>query len=386
MAFGVYVHIPYCVTKCPYCDFNSHGTGGRFPERDYTGALLDELELYDDVLRRGGLTSIFFGGGTPSLFAPGSIERVISAIFERTGSSGEGVEVSLEVNPKTADLEKLKGLRRAGVNRISVGVQSFTRRKLDFLGRINDPGDSVRILEEVPAAGFTNYSFDLMYGTSGETMDEWEGDLTRAVSFPSAHISAYCLTIENGTEFGKLYRAGKLILPPEDSLSEFISYTTAFLESAGYGQYEISNYARPGYECRHNLLYWRGGDYLGIGAGAHSHIGGSGDSGWGRRWANVRNPNSYIKAVSEGKKPVDFSEELGRDEAVEDEILMSFRLSEGLDIPALKRKYGVSPDISRIGYLRDDGFIEISGDRLRLTKKGALLSDEIIVRLVSSLG
>ncbi|MCC6712400.1 MAG: radical SAM family heme chaperone HemW [Candidatus Dadabacteria bacterium] len=386
MAFGVYVHIPYCVTKCPYCDFNSYGSRGKFPEEEYTGAILNELGLYGEELAGGGLTSVFFGGGTPSLFAPGSIEKIISAIFEKTGSSGGGVEVSLEVNPKTADLEKLKGLRRAGVNRISAGVQSFTRRKLEFLGRINDPDDSVRILEEVPAAGFTNYSFDLMYGTGGETMAEWEGDLTRALSFPSAHISAYCLTIENGTEFGKLHRAGKLVLPPEDSLSEFISYTTAFLESAGYRQYEISNYARPGYECRHNLLYWRGGDYIGVGAGAHSHLGGAGESGWGKRWANIRNPNSYIKAVSERGKPVDFSEELGRDEAVEDEILMSFRLSEGLDIPALKRKYGVSPDISRIGYLREDGFIEVSGDKLRLTKRGALLSDEIIVRLVNSLG
>ena len=383
MAFGVYIHIPYCVKKCPYCDFNSWGVRDGFPETGYTDSVLRELEFYRGDIEGMQLSSIFFGGGTPSLFDPRSIGRIISKICEITVPERD-IEVSLEVNPKTADLGKLKGLRSEGVNRISIGVQSFSRRKLDFLGRINSPEDGRRILEEVSAAGFENYNFDLMYGTGGETFEEWRGDLEEAVRFGSSHISAYCLTIENGTEFGTLFKKGKLILPGEDTLSRFIGYTTEFLGEAGYGQYEISNYARPGYECRHNLLYWKGENYLGLGAGAHSHMK-TEKSPWGRRWANIKNPASYLKAVGHGQKPLDFTEELGREEALEDQIIMGFRLNEGIDVNGLRGRYGVAPDIRRIESLREDGFIELSGDIIRLTRKGTLLSDEIIVRLVNSL-
>jgi oxygen-independent coproporphyrinogen-3 oxidase len=250
---------------------------------------------------------------------------------------------------------------------------------------MNTPEDGRRILDDVRRAGFENYNFDLMYGTGGETIEEWRGDLEESVRFGSSHISAYCLTIEDGTEFGALFRKGKLILPEEDALSEFISYTTAFLVDAGYGQYEISNYARPGFECRHNLLYWKGEDYLGLGAGAHSHLKAAGESPWGLRWANVRSPASYMKEVGEGRKPVDFSERLSREEAIEDSIIMGFRLSEGINVGGLTSRYGIAPDPGRIESLREDGFIELKDDTIRLTKKGTLLSDEIIVRLVSSL-
>lgn len=384
MALGLYIHIPYCVKKCPYCDFNSYGVGDRFPEKEYTETLLRELVLYEKELRGARLNSIFFGGGTPSLFDPRNIEKIILKTFEMTSSSGD-IEISLEVNPKTADEEKLRNLRRAGINRISVGVQSFAERKLRFLGRINSPRDSRKILEDVVRAGFRNYNLDLMYGTRGETLPEWGEDLREAVRFGSTHVSAYCLTIENGTEFGRQFKAGKLRLPAEEALSRFISYTTDFLEDSGYGQYEISNYARAGYECRHNLLYWKGEDYLGIGAGAHSHMKSSDASVWGRRWANLRSPALYMKAVEEGKMPLDFTEDLSREEALEDEIIMGFRLNEGIDIPFLSGKYGVAPSRERMKSLCEDGFIEIADETIRLTKKGALLSDEIIVRLISSL-
>ena len=287
MALGLYIHIPYCVKKCPYCDFNSYGVGDSIPEKEYTETLLRELEFYRSELENATLTSIFFGGGTPSLFDPRNIEKILLKIFEITLAPGD-IEISLEVNPKTADEEKLRNLRNSGVNRISVGVQSFSERKLKFLGRINSPLDSGRILEDVVRAGFKNYNLDLMYGTTGETLAEWDEDLTEAVRFGSTHISAYCLTIEEGTAFGMQLKAGNLKLPPDATLSRFISYTTDFLEDSGYRQYEISNYARAGYECRHNLLYWKGLDYLGIGAGAHSHMKSSDASAWGKRWANLR--------------------------------------------------------------------------------------------------
>lgn len=384
MAFGVYIHIPYCVKKCPYCDFNSWGIKESFPESGYTESLLRELEFYRDEIEGRELTSVFFGGGTPSLFDPESIGRIISGIYSMTRPAPD-IEVSLEVNPKTADLEKLRGLRDAGVNRISVGVQSFSPRKLEFLGRINSPEDGRRILDDVRSAGFSNYNLDLMYGTGGETPDEWRSDLEEAVTFGTSHISAYCLTIEKGTEFGALFSKGKLILPGEDSLSQFIDFTTAFLDGAGYSQYEISNYSKPRFECRHNLLYWKGDDYIGLGAGAHSHLNCAEGSPWGMRWGNVRPPVSYMKAVGEGKRPVDFKESLSMEEAVEDRIIMGFRLNEGLDVKGLQNYFGVSPDRSRIESLGEDGFLEMSGDVIRLTKKGTLLSDEIIVRLVSSL-
>jgi len=384
MALGLYVHIPYCVTKCPYCDFNSYGVGGRFPEDEYTEALLRELDFYADEIEGKSLASVFFGGGTPSLFSPESIGKILSGIRELSSPAPEA-EISLEVNPKTADLEKLAGLRSAGVNRISVGVQSFNERKLNFLGRINSPADGRRILEDVVQAGFGNFSLDLMYGTKDETLSEWKADLEEAVGYGSKHISAYCLTIENGTEFGRLFKSGGLALPEDEELAEFIGFTTEFLEDAGYAQYEISNYSKPGYECRHNLLYWRGEDYIGIGAGAHSHLTKAADSEWGRRWGNLRSPALYMKEVGEGMKPVDFSESLSIEEAVSDHVIMGFRLRDGIDFTGLYGKYGVRPDIDRLTGLRDDGFIELSNEKVRLTKKGNLLSDEIIVRLVSSL-
>ncbi len=385
MAFGVYVHIPYCMKKCPYCDFNSYGVGDRVPAVEYTETLLRELDFYSGEMGSKILTSIFFGGGTPSLFSPDSIGMVISKIFDVTSPSSD-IEITLEVNPKTADLEKLAGLRRAGVNRISVGVQSFSGRKLRFLGRINSPADGRRILEDVVDAGFSNFSFDLIYGTRDETLSEWKTDLEEAVRFGSKHISAYCLTIENGTEFGWLFNSGKLTLPEDEDLARFISFTKEFLEPAGYGQYEISNYSLPGYECRHNLLYWRGEDYIGIGAGAHSHLSRTDESKWGKRWGNLRNPSLYMKAVGQGRRPVDFSENLSRQEAMEDDVIMGFRLKDGIDFSYLYGKYGVKPDLGRIECLREDGFIELSEKSIRLTKKGNLLSDEIVVRLVSSLG
>ena len=384
MPFGIYIHIPYCVTKCPYCDFNSYGVGSNFPENVYTDSILRELELYREKVLNAELTSIFFGGGTPSLFNPVNIEKIISKIYDITNSK-ENLEISLEVNPKTADLQKLKGLKAAGINRISVGIQSFSERKLKFLGRINAPEDSRKILRDIVAAGFENYSMDLMYGTKDETFSEWENDLAEALSFDYPHISAYCLTIEDGTEFGRRYSIGKLRLPSDDSLTEFITYTTDFLENSGYRQYEISNYSKKGFECAHNMLYWRGESYLGLGAGAHSHLAKTDSNQWGERWANLRDPALYMKSVQEGEKPLDFKEVLQRDEAVQDNVLMGLRLNEGIDLIELEKKFHLTANKDKIGRLIDDGFLESSASSLRLTKKGNLLSNAVILRFVEAL-
>jgi oxygen-independent coproporphyrinogen-3 oxidase len=384
MPFGIYIHIPYCVTKCPYCDFNSYGLGSNFPEKDYTETVLRELLLYRNEIEGAEITSIFFGGGTPSLFDPESIEKIISGIYKITNPISD-IEISLEVNPKTADLQKLKALKSAGINRISTGIQSFSERKLKFLGRINAPQDSKRILKDIVKAGYENFSMDLMYGTRDETFSEWESDLREAVSFDFPHISAYCLTIEDGTEFGRRFKEGSLKIPSDDRLSEFIEYTSEYLENSGYNQYEISNYAKAGYECFHNLLYWKGQSYLGLGAGAHSHLSPAISTSWGKRWANLRNPAMYMKSISEGNKPVDFSEELKCVEAVQDKVLMGLRLKEGVNISELESRFKLNTDMVKIGRLIEDGFLENTENSYRLTRKGNLLSNAVILKFVEAL-
>jgi len=384
MGFGVYVHIPYCVKKCPYCDFNSYGVGSRIPEAEYTEAVLKETDFYAHYLEKIHLDSIFFGGGTPSLFSPGSIRKIVEKIKEIT-SPCDSLEVSLEVNPKTADSEKLRAFREAGVNRISAGVQSFSEKKLEFLGRINSPDDSRRVLEEISEAGFSNFNIDLMYGVTSETIEDWKTDLDNAVQFGSPHISAYCLTIEDDTEFGTLYAQNKLQLPDDDELSDMISFTTDFLENAGYGQYEISNFAKPGFECRHNLLYWRGENYLGLGAGAHSHLELNYRPSWGVRYANLKNPALYMKTVRETKKPVAFKELLNKGEALEDRVLMGLRLREGIDLFNLEERFGAKICAGKLDSLLGEGLIKISSNSLQLTNKGILVSDELIVKVLDSI-
>jgi len=395
MSFGVYVHIPYCVKKCPYCDFNSWGVGSLIPEKQYTGSVIKEAALYARMLesewgceRKGGgervVDTVFFGGGTPSLFSPSSIERILNSIF-RYCSTSQSPEITVEVNPKTARLEKLRALRSIGVNRLSIGVQSFSARKLGALGRINSPQDSRRVLEDARRAGFDNVSIDLMFGVEGESLAEWQEDLSRALDFAPQHISCYCLTIEDGTAFGALYARGDLELPGEELTLAMLAYTRRVLSDRGYTQYEISNYARPGYESRHNLLYWRGEGYLGLGAGAHSHAG-TGDGGrWGARWANVASPELYMKKLRDGEKPIVFRETLTRREALDDAVLMGLRLKEGVDLGAIERGFGARLRRDEIGSLIRGGHVELEGGRLRFSEDGFMLADELIRRVSSSL-
>lgn len=385
MAFGIYVHIPYCVTKCPYCDFNSHGVGrGGFPEGKYAEALLRELSFYRERTGSETVTSVFFGGGTPSLFAPESIESVLSGIKQYANLESKA-EITLEVNPATADTAKLRGFREAGVNRISTGIQSFSERKLAFLGRINSPADGYRIVDAIVSAGYENFNLDIMYGIKDETPEELESDLEKAVALSPRHISAYCLTIEDGTEFGKLYKKGMLDLPDDDRLSDLIGFTSGFLVSAGFGQYEISNYAMPEYECRHNLLYWRGEGWLGIGAGAHSHLSKTRSGNWGVRWGNVRSPSLYMNRVSGGEKPVEFTEYLNREESLEDYLLMALRLKEGLSLSEIRSRFDVSCGSGTFNDLIEHGFLRTNEGRISLTPKGALVSDELILRIAGRL-
>lgn len=377
---GVYVHIPYCLTKCPYCDFNSYGTNGNFPEDDYISALEREIEDSRKIIEGREVSTVFFGGGTPSLLKPRSVGVVMEKLAS-IASFSPAAEITLEMNPRTADKEKLASLRRLGINRISVGIQSFSRRKLDFYGRFTTPDDCVRALVDVRDAGFRNYNLDLIYGSSQETREEFENDIRTALSFSPTHISAYCLTIEPGTEFATLWRKGRLSLPDDSVLVRFMQSAREILEGEGYGNYEISNFARHGYECRHNLIYWNCHDYLGVGAGAHSHIRRGGEEGWGRRWSNIRNPELYMKRVTDDGSAVSASYDLSRTTALEDTLLMGLRLSDGVEIQDLKKRFGCEPDDSGLRYLQSDGFILTDGGRLRLTAKGRVFTDELVARV-----
>ena len=377
---GVYVHIPYCLTKCPYCDFNSYGTNGNFPEDDYINALEREIDNSRRIVEGREISTVFFGGGTPSLFKSRSVGVVMEKLAS-IASFSPAAEITLEMNPRTADKEKLASLRRLGINRISVGIQSFSQRKLDFYGRFTTPDDCVRALVDVRDAGFRNYNLDLIYGSSQETREEFENDIRTALSFSPTHISAYCLTIEPGTEFATLWRKGRLSLPDDSVLVGFMQSAREILEEEGYGNYEISNFAKRGYECMHNLIYWNCHDYLGVGAGAHSHIRSGGEQGWGRRWSNIRNPELYMKRVTDDGSAVSASYDLSRTTALEDTLLMGLRLSGGVEIRDLKERFGCEPDDSGLQYLQSDGFVLTDGGRLRLTARGRIFTDELVARL-----
>lgn len=383
MPFGIYIHLPYCITKCPYCDFNSYGTGGVFPETRYTEAVLYEIDNYIALLKNRVVDTVFFGGGTPSLFSTGNIEKIIDRIRIHSKLKPDA-EISLELNPKTVDRRKIFDLKQTGVNRLSVGVQSFSQRKLDFYGRIYQPVDIENVLEWINEAGFGNFNIDLIYGSMNETISELDFDIKRSLDFNPTHISAYCLTIEDGTEFGRLYKSGKLKVPGDKMLAAFMEHVSSSIESNGYENYEISNFSKPGYKCRHNLLYWRSNEYLGLGAGAHSHLSGYSDKRWGVRWFNYRSPDKYINCSDNKKTCVCKSFTLSREESLEDRILMGMRLKEGIRIDQIEEKFDLEFNTDNISNLVDDGYLELENKKLHLTGKGWLFANEIILRICRS--
>ncbi|MGI9535115.1 MAG: radical SAM family heme chaperone HemW [Thermodesulfobacteriota bacterium] len=383
MNLGIYIHLPYCLTKCPYCDFNSYGVGNNFPEEDYTSAILSEIDHYSGYLSQNFISTVFFGGGTPSLFKPENINKMINKIAEYSGIK-KNVEISIEINPKTANYEKINHFRDIGINRVSVGIQSFSERKLKFYGRLNSPEEGKEVLKNISDASFKNFNIDLIYGSTNESFDELERDIDISLEFGPTHLSAYCLTIEDGTQFGNLYKKGLLRLPEDEVLSEMFNITTDLLSKRGFRHYEISNFCEPGYECRHNLIYWECDSYIGFGAGAHSHIKNRYDSPWGMRWANLKNPNKYMETIKNSRPAHEFTEKLTRKESITDRLIMGLRLKKGVDIKQLENRYKTEFDPCNLKEFIDDGMIEISEDNLKITDKGRIFSNELIYNAVNS--
>jgi len=383
MNIALYIHIPYCIKKCPYCDFNSYGVGNKIPGNLYTNSLLNEIDLYRDTIKNCNINSIFFGGGTPSLFSADNIDKIINKINDLSFINKD-IEVTIEVNPKDADLDKLNSYYQIGINRISLGVQSFSQKKLDFLGRLNTPQDNIETINNINAAGIKNFNIDLMYGISNESLDEWNNDLKITIGFLPNHISAYCLTIESGTEFHKRLKNGNLSLPSDDYLSILIQHTSDYITSNGYKHYEISNYSLPGYESAHNTSYWRSQNYLGLGAGAHSHLKDHGTGKWGIRFSNIKNPSRYMNMVDKGLTAIDSYEELTRIQAFEDDLMMSIRLLDGFNIEYMQTKYNVEFNITEMEYLFSDNYLIKRSDHICLDKNGVPLSDYLISKLLDN--
>jgi oxygen-independent coproporphyrinogen-3 oxidase len=381
--FSLYIHIPYCLSKCPYCDFNSHVVA-EIPERAYVDALLSELAHYGDAVEWRGRTaqSIFFGGGTPSTFAPESIGKLLAWVAA-TFPIDADCEITLEANPGTVDTEKFFGYRDAGVNRISVGVQSFQPRLLKFLGRIHGVEEATKALEIVERAKFGTFSLDLIYANPEQTLDELAADLDSALSFQPPHLSAYNLTFEEGTPFHREYRAGKMKSLSEDEEIAMAELIETKLAAAGLLRYEISNYARPDNHSRHNVNYWRGGDYLGLGAGAHSYRCNT-DYRTGRRWSNEKNPVKYMAQVEQTHQAITELEEINRDKAAAEFMFLGLRMLEGISPVAFRERFGEFPweAFPRIKDLIEGKLLEVKHGFLRLTKKGLLVANSVFVEFM----
>ncbi len=382
--FSLYIHIPYCISKCPYCDFNSHVVA-QIPERGYTDALIRELDHYASAPNWQGRTvqTIFFGGGTPSTFTPSSI----GAILERAFSSfpvAPSCEITLEANPGTVDFGYFSGYRDAGVNRISVGIQSFQPRLLKFLGRVHTAEEGREALEVVVRAGFDNFSLDLIFANPGQTLKELEDDLTAALEYRSPHLSAYNLTFEEGTPFHHEYSCGRMTTLAEDEEIAMAELIEEKLGSAGLKRYEISNYALSNCHSRHNVNYWQLGDYLGLGAGAHSYLQTGREPVQRERWSNEKNPGRYMSRIVESGIAITEREKIDRDKAASEFLFLGLRMISGVSSETFRSNFGRAPVefYPKIETWREAGLIAEKNGNLRLTAKGLLLANSIFVELV----
>ncbi len=380
--FGVYVHWPFCASKCPYCDFNSHVRQTPIDQARFARALATELKRDADLVAGRTVTSIFFGGGTPSLMEPATVAAVLDAIGGLWTVDPE-VEVSLEANPSSVDAARFAGYRAAGVNRLSLGVQALNDRDLKRLGRLHDVAEALAAIE-LARRTFPRLSFDLIYARPDQTVDDWRTELTAAVELAADHLSVYQLTIEEETRFADLHRAGKLIVPDADLSADLWEATHAVLDEAGLPAYEISNHARPGAECRHNLVYWRYGEYVGVGAGAHGRLVGAD----GRRaTADERNPEVWLRMVEARGHARVADDPLTLEEQGDEYLLMGLRLTEGIDLDRWERISGRILDPSRLADLERHGMIETiddaDGRRVRATPAGFAVLDAVVADLAA---
>ena len=363
-----YVHIPYCIKRCGYCDFNTYtpselqdGATLEIVSNDYIDAVLKELEAapLDHV------PTIFFGGGTPSLLPAKDLGRVISVIKRRNGITDD-CEITLEANPDSVTQEKLEGYLAAGFNRISFGMQSAKTHVLAALDRTHNPENVKKAVDMARAAGFQSISVDLIYGTPGESLDDWRETVTSALALDIDHISAYALIVETGTKLAAQIKRGDLTMPIDDLMADMYLLVDSMCNEAGLNWYELSNWAKPGHECKHNIAYWKSANWWGLGPGAHSHI----DA---KRFWNIKHPTAYKQKLFANESPIADSEILTLEQLRDEEMMLSIRMRNGLDAQSLS-----TDQLRKISEYRATGHVEIADNRVTLTATGRLIADRIV--------
>jgi len=378
---GIYIHIPFCERKCIYCDFYSIENLDQIDL--FVNSILQEIRIFkseSDFVGGTCFDTIYFGGGTPSLLKVSQFEKILNALYENFCIS-DNPEITVEANPGTVDKEKLSKFKCIGINRLSLGVQSFLDDELKFLGRIHTSEDAIRCIEFAFESGFENVNVDLIFGLPGQSEERWRENLFTVIKLNVPHISAYNLIVEKGTPLYEIVRSGEVKLPSDDEQAGLYEITMELLENAGYIHYEVSNYARSGFECRHNLKYWRYESYVGFGPSAHSF--------WGnRRWWNVANLGKYLNLIAQGKLPIANFEILSDEKMVEEFIYLGLR-STGIDLKKFKERFAfdfIDGEIKeKLVEMKKNGYIEMDDFKVRLTRKGFSVCDEIAVNLVSKI-
>lgn len=373
-ALSFYIHIPYCVKRCGYCDFNTYtpqelNTANlSLITTPYIDAVLREIEMAKKCVGAFDVPTIFFGGGTPSLMPSSEIARVISKVREEF-KLDPGAEITLEANPDTLSASYLDELVAAGVNRISLGMQSAVPHVLAALDRTHNPENVIKACNLVKDAGIEHLSVDLIYGVPGESIQDWKTSYESALSLPIDHISAYALIVETGTKLAARVKRGELIIPPDDETAEKYLIFDEAAQQRGFNWYELSNWAKPGGECRHNITYWNGSQWWGVGPGAHSYFA-------GKRWWNVKHPNTYQNALASGNSPEASSELLSEANKRDEFVMLQIRMSEGISLSDLTQE-----EMAKVAKYRDSGHIEGANwdaGHLVLSRTGRLIADRIV--------
>jgi putative oxygen-independent coproporphyrinogen III oxidase len=375
---SVYVHVPFCATRCGYCDFNTYTAlelsrdGATISQANYVENLALEVQMASAEMGQRPISTIFFGGGTPTLLEPAAFEQTLSLLKGRFGFA-DGIEITTEANPESVTSRSLEQLREFGVNRISFGMQSAVPHVLATLDRTHSPERLIAAVNEANTAGFEHISVDLIYGTPGESLLDWQMSIDAALELPIDHISAYALIVEEGTKFARKVAQGEVVMPDDDGTADKYLLASRVFETAGFAWYEVSNWARNGGECRHNLAYWRGDDWWGFGPGAHSHVA-------GKRWWNVKHPAAYAQRLSANLSPAQDHEFLTSAQREMERIMLGVRIRNGLATDSL-------PSASAIQAL-EDGYLDVESyksGRAVLTIKGRLMADAVVRSLIGDL-
>jgi oxygen-independent coproporphyrinogen III oxidase len=373
---ALYIHIPFCDHKCIYCDFYSIITTDNIDP--FFNSLIKEFDYYSKIYSEGRVfTSVYFGGGTPSLMTTSYIKKIINVLNEKFNILPDA-EITLETNPGTVDYEKLKRFREAGINRISIGIQSFHDDELKFLTRIHDSETAVRTVNDAANAGYKNISIDLIFNLPGQTKEKWRSNLSKALDLPIKHISAYSLILERGTILNKMVLDGKVKIQDSDYDADLYEITIDYLTANGFYQYEVSNFAKPDFECRHNNAYWHYKDYLSFGTSAHSFVD-------GKRWWNFSSLKRYISEIEKNGHAQANHEFITKEEMFDEFVMLALR-SSGINLKDFKIRFGekwLSDKSVYFNSLAEGNFVEIDNDLIRLTKKGYAVCDEILKKILS---